>query len=551
MTNIKISALSSGTTLAGSEIIPMVQSGADVTGTAQQIANLSRNAGGSETTTTSSNVTLTNTNKRVQVISITANDKNVALPAANTLSSNGGPLYIIINKGQCPFTVVDNAGSKIAIVDMGEMVMLSCSDITTAAGVWIAGHMNNGLFISPRNVTKANRANLIHTASSISTNPCRGQWLTPISSTQAIVTWFDQTAVAMKACIITRNADNTLTIGGIVTVDGTIGAGGYATATTLLTTGVVMCVYTAGSPSSPVTTKAVILSISGTTITVNTAVTVEAVQAYGLNVFTVSSTQAFIVYGHTTTTGKAGSLSVSGTTITVNTLVAVGGGAPLLSTVSCMLSPTSFLVCGSTTAYNETAQICTLSGTTTTASAVVNMPAFSGYYTPGTTAVWFTVATINSTTAVYVAVSQGINRFAGLITVSGTTPAWSSSFGLGTNDDDLESGAEGYMTLVVASSEKAILLDGNSWRESPGYTSSLYHLEIDAVSENKVKGVVQDTPYWPPPYGNGEDTGARSQQSNMVLLSSTAPYGSGIILSGIASDDTTSRLCAAAIDLVY
>ena len=547
MTNIKISALSSGTTLAGSEIIPMVQSGADVTGTAQQIANLSRNAGGSETTTTSSNVTLTNTNKRVQVISITANDKNVALPAANTLSSNGGPLYIIINNGQCPFTVVDNAGSKIAIVDMGEMVMLSCSDITTAAGVWIVGHMNNGLFISPKNVTKANRANLIHTASSISTSQCRGQWLTPISSTQAIVTWFDQLAVAVKACIITRNADNTLTIGGIVTVDGTIGAGTIATATTLLTTGVVMCVYTSTTPNA--TTKAVILSISGTTITVNTAVTVEAATANGLNVFTVSSTQAFIVYGKISATGKAGSLSVSGTTITVNTLVAVGTSSPALNTVSCMLSPTSFLVCCSITA-NETAQICSLSGTTTTAGAAVNMPAFSGYYV-SPTAVYLTVATINSTTAVYAAVSGGTSQFAGLITVSGTTPAWSSGFGLGTQDDNLEYGIIGCMTLVVASSEKAFLLDGSNLKEGLGNNSTLKHLVIDAVSSKQVNGVVQDTPYWPAPWGNGENSGTRTQQSMMVLLSSTAPYGSGIILTGINDGGGNSMLSAAAIDLVY
>jgi hypothetical protein len=55
--------------------------------------------GGANVASTSSDVTLTNASNRVQAITMTTSGDKVILPDATTITTLGGPLFIIVNAG--------------------------------------------------------------------------------------------------------------------------------------------------------------------------------------------------------------------------------------------------------------------------------------------------------------------------------------------------------------------------------------------------------------------------------------------------------------------
>lgn len=97
--------------------------------------------GGSDTTSSAVDITLTSTSGRLQVITMTASSKKVTLPAATGLRK-GAPVYVIENAGLYRFALHKNGGAFICYVKPGQVVALGCSDNSTSAGVWQVSGQN-------------------------------------------------------------------------------------------------------------------------------------------------------------------------------------------------------------------------------------------------------------------------------------------------------------------------------------------------------------------------------------------------------------------------
>jgi len=131
-----ISLQSNGTT-----VLATTSTGADVTGTFTVNGSPINVAGGSTTTSSAVDITLTSSSNRVQNVTMTAADKSVILPAATTLSL-GSNIFILVNNGSFPYAVKVSGGNAIAVVPVAGTVTLSLTDNSTAAGKW-AGTVNS------------------------------------------------------------------------------------------------------------------------------------------------------------------------------------------------------------------------------------------------------------------------------------------------------------------------------------------------------------------------------------------------------------------------
>ncbi|NBQ67525.1 MAG: hypothetical protein EBU46_01320 [Nitrosomonadaceae bacterium] len=95
----------------------------------------STSLGGAETTSSATDITLTFTSARLQVISMTAAGKKVTQPAASTLKK-GTPVFVYKNSGTYRFSVHKNDGGFLCYVNPGQVVAAHCSDNSSSAGVW-------------------------------------------------------------------------------------------------------------------------------------------------------------------------------------------------------------------------------------------------------------------------------------------------------------------------------------------------------------------------------------------------------------------------------
>jgi|GEM_PF-3890225 len=98
-------------------------------------------AGGSDTTSSAVDITLTSASGRLQIISMTATGKKVTAASATTLNK-GAPVLVIKNAGLYRFAFHKNGGTFICYVQPGQVVAFNCSDTSTAAGVWHANGQN-------------------------------------------------------------------------------------------------------------------------------------------------------------------------------------------------------------------------------------------------------------------------------------------------------------------------------------------------------------------------------------------------------------------------
>jgi hypothetical protein len=94
-------------------------------------------AGGATATSSATDVTLTNASNRVQAISMTTFGKRVILPDATTITTLGGPLFIITNTGLYPFTLCTTDGFSLASLGAGSGVTVSLSSSASANSNWI------------------------------------------------------------------------------------------------------------------------------------------------------------------------------------------------------------------------------------------------------------------------------------------------------------------------------------------------------------------------------------------------------------------------------
>lgn len=190
-----------------------------------------------------------------------------------------------------------------------------------------------------------------------------GTCVTPLSSSSVIVTWEDAALNDdIWACVGTISG-TTITWGTPVTVSGAAVTGSLPQVVALSSTSA-MIAY-ADTTNNGI--KAVVLSISGTTITVNTIVSVTSNAIDTLSLTKLSSTAALLVFDGSTDKGKAVVLSVSGTTITSNTAFQFNGSSNTApQCVVSAISSTQALVVYSDSGNSSfsTAQVLNISGTT-------------------------------------------------------------------------------------------------------------------------------------------------------------------------------------------
>ena len=482
MTNVKISGLPAGTAPAGTELIPGDQSGVTVSFTPNQIHTLGPSVGpngGGLNQSGSSNFTLTSTSQRFQNIELSPSlDNTVTLPDATTMLDTGGPNFIISNWGWSAFAILNNAGQPKAIVGPDETVMVFLSDNSTAAGVWYIGSASG--IAGGCHLTRG------HARSAISGTPT-GISITSLSATQALVLY--NTGGNMAANVVTVSPGSySISVGSTQTL-GSPGSGAITSVVAINST-TAMVVYS--NKSSYL--KAMVLSISGNTVTANTPITIVSANIPYCQVFMISSTSFYVGYSNSGRVLYGVVLSLSGTTITANSIAtgATSGTGALTSaavTTGAMLSPTSFVF----VLQDATAQAFSVSGTTVTFGSptsvgTASIAAFGAGPGQG-------IVGLSSSSALVMIGGYNTAVF-GIITVSGTTITVAGSSLLGQDINiaysEFDGGAQlwaGPMILQPSSNTVIMVaqMDATAQGISAINSSTLvYTLYVDQIN-NRVK----------------------------------------------------------------
>lgn len=265
-------------------------------------------AGGASEPSSAVDITLTSASFKVQSITMTALDKSVTLPSALTLPA-GGELFVVRNAGSIAFAVRSNGGKMLTQLDGGQTAMLYLANVSTAAGAWVVGHVDDKALTQSLFQATATTINAV-ASSRIS--------VTKMSATQAIAAW--SVSTGMVACTLNISG-NSVSAGAVLAVSAASSPQSVAVTALSATQAVVVTQGASGFLS------AYTLNVSGTTLTAGALLTVNAVFSTFMSIDTVSSTQALVVFIGTTSQVSACTLNVSGTTLTNGAIAAVGANA--------------------------------------------------------------------------------------------------------------------------------------------------------------------------------------------------------------------------------
>ncbi len=262
-------------------------------------------SGGTRTSSSAVDITLTSSSDQVQAITMTAADKKVNLPAATSITE-GAYAFVIINEGVYPFIIEDNAGDVVSRVRGGEQCNLILGDNNTAAGVWIPSiSRTDQIFLADSIATK-----------SISNAQCA---ICCPTATTAVHLYADGNDTdKMKAVHVTWDGV-ALSLGTEITIDADV-CNNVQPSICALTATKVICFY--GSVTDADTLGCVI-DISGTTLTAGTPKVLVAADDEETRCVRLSDTSALMVYIDASSDPAAMAMTISGTTITEGTAVVV------------------------------------------------------------------------------------------------------------------------------------------------------------------------------------------------------------------------------------
>lgn len=256
-------------------------------------------------TTTGSNITLTSSSNQVQNIKFTATGLYVILPNATTMAG-GTDMFIIKNIGQIPVVVKDAAGN--VLLNVIGTAHLSLLDKSTSAGVWSADDVP-----------------LVFGVSSLSANintsgigAVGNQSIVLLSETTGVVSVTAGSGVVLRAFTIS---------GGVVTFGTAVSVPSWVTSiqyrNPLLRLSSTTGIFSQGDFVSSL--FGWVFTVSGTTITVGSRTTIATVSAYGAyaTLARIDDTRFVLAAPNSTssTTMQLRAGSVSGTTITLGTAV--------------------------------------------------------------------------------------------------------------------------------------------------------------------------------------------------------------------------------------
>ena len=359
-------------------------------------------SGGADTTSSAVDIVLTALSGRLQIISTTAPSKKVMLPSAITLSK-GASLFVIKNSGIYRLSVHKNSGGFICYIHSGQVVSLSCSDITTADGIWYAGGQNVELIydgntaevvnaVDSRNIavamlssTKAicvfrNNATgflwgviLNYGASSgtpAAINAEASEYLSIAAQTSTQATVAYKTSAGVTKGYVLNVSTNTITPGTVATIDSVTGAGTY-TAVVVLTSAKLLCAYNTANAG---TVRERVLDIASSVITpsaeVVADVTTKQPLAHRVELGVISATKAILAFK----TAAAASVTLRIQTISVSTpapagsaLVVnnIGSGIGIAYSLVVLSTDRAILIHSSDLAYSDlVVALLDISGTT-------------------------------------------------------------------------------------------------------------------------------------------------------------------------------------------
>jgi hypothetical protein len=369
--------------------------------------------------TPSASTVLTATSGGAQSITTTDYGQSVQLPDATTCQK-GASVFTLRNSGAYPLRLLNSAGTLLGFVPPFQTVLVGLANNSTAAGAWLLnGHDYAGVTaVALRN----NPASIIQ---SVAIDATRWFLLSYNNSSAIYGTVYDSSSNTFGSTVLIRT--------GVSLVNGFASAGLIAANQILV-----------ASSDNGGALQGVALSISGTSITVNTAASVSVgTTVSGPGFMIVLGSTAVINYSKTTPTGWLRAMTVSGTTVTIGAELAI---TPTYLEGLYADSGTVGLAIGGNAA-NAYAQPFTVSGTTITL---------------GTAASW-----VNTQQVAAVACRKIGSRYmrltsnsylSGLISVSGTT-ATVSTFTSNFGASDLSSG---YLADAQISSTKWLLVGATS-----------------------------------------------------------------------------------------
>lgn len=260
--------------------------------------------GGADTTSSATDITLTASSGRLQIITMTAASKKVTLPAASTLTK-GAPVFVIKNAGTYRFSLHKNGGGFLGYVLPGQVIALHCSDVGSSAGVWQVG----GALVP--DVYTGNNAEVLNAVDS------RNVAVAMLGATQAICAFRNESTTYLNAVVLNFGSasGSPAQVVADACKDISIAAQTGSQAT-------VVYKKSAGD------TKAVVLDITtSTTFTPGTAKQIDATTGgSGTAVCAQSSTQLLAIYQDTSgTPPKMHVLDIVSSAVNESTKVAADG----------------------------------------------------------------------------------------------------------------------------------------------------------------------------------------------------------------------------------
>lgn len=372
--------------------------------------------GGATTSSNSSSIALTSSSNRMQMVGFTVRGCFLGLPDATTLTT-GGTQFMVKNVGTFTFAIRDSLGNIKAVLNPSDSVLLWCSNISTAAGVWAMGDFD-ATSNTMNNVDVTGATVLSGAGAGGSTYMC----ITQLDTGTCVIFFWDSTATAAwKAVVATHNGGQgqDITFGSIVTVEAQ--ASGIGASIVRISSTKVLVSY-AGTTN----TKVMVLSISGTTITTNTALVIEAALSHNHYLFDQTGGNFYFAYSKNTGTKSSG-VQVNVSTVTCTMPGAITYGAATIVATDgfmsvCALSTTAYLYCYVGTSSFLCLQVFTTSGSTVTANAAVTSVDATG------TASQVRTVAISATVAICTTMnsSRGLNMYT--VGISGTVPSLTKAF---------------------------------------------------------------------------------------------------------------------------
>ena len=386
-------------------------------GTTWTSAAVPSSNGGATVTSSAVDITLTSSSNRVQNISMTASGKFVILPNATTLTA-GGPIFVIQNAGLYNFGIKDAAGNILVNAISGSITPLFLTTTATSAGSWETSTVNLGLNISPPSFSTISMAGVYSANTNVKA--------TALSSSLVVFAYGN--AASSVVNLVAASVS-----GGVLTFGTPVAA---HSATAVYVGGITKLSSTSGALATQVnnppnqSTSIRGFSVSGTTITVGTATTLASttVNNYqsitGICTLGNGTTGVVQYYDGSGQTNRLRAFTISGTTLTLGTAVtATSGGNTGQNSAITPLDSSTFVF-----QDNNNTRLGSVSGTTITLGTgnstlifnALNSGSFGGTAIVSATQFWnggylvtWTGNTISSVTPASTAYSgQGTNALA-------------------------------------------------------------------------------------------------------------------------------------------